>query len=393
MSSPSTTSAWQTSVLFGAVFTSAVAPLLINTIPAINAALAQDLGVEAGMLGAFSSAASGGATVAALSVVALTRLSSPRATVLVGLGLEIIGYFLSAVFDWGAITIVLAVLGGVGAGLSLTACTYMFGFGNTERNYAASMLSLMGLGAIWIGVMPTLNDHVGWRGLFIVLTLLLLPAIYLTRPFPRYYEVEQVSTSPVERVSRVPQWIGLGAVILGISGQSAFLPYLGSIGVAAGFTSEAVASSLSFSGIGGFLGAVLSVTLGSRQSTMMAIALVDALAVIGALAGNSHASWVYTAGISAFYCSIPLIYTAQFGLLMRRAPSKSFAVSISAAQFLGTALGPITGGLIIERYGYKPLQAFSIASAVSAYCLLAVYVALGRPSATAADTQLLPAIE
>jgi hypothetical protein len=115
--------------------------------------------------------------------------------------------------------------------------------------------------------------------------------------------------------------------------------------------------------------------------------------VIGVFASNSHASWVYTAGISAFYCATPLLFTAQFGLFMCRAPSQSFAVSISAAQFLGTALGPITGGLIIERYGYKPLQAFSVASAVSAYALLAVYVVFARPSAIASDRHVLPATE
>jgi predicted MFS family arabinose efflux permease len=369
----------QAPALFGALLASAVAPLLINTIPAINAVLTQDLHVGPAMLGTFSSADAGGIATGALSAAVLTRRSSPRTTILAGLVLNILANLLSAATDWGIGTLVLRILGGIGTGLSLSACNYVFGFGNTERNYASSMLSLMGLSAIFMALTPILNSYFGWRGLFLALALLSLPALVLAPGFPRRYDNEP-PTGPSLRVSPLAKWIGLSAVTLATLGQIAFFTFLASVGDAAGFARATVETSLSFCGAGAFLGAVLSLTLGSRSSSMVSIALIVVLDVVGVGAAASHSPWIYTVGISAFYCSIPLYATGQFGLLMRRAPSQSFAVSISAAQFLGTALAPSIGAGLIEHAGYELLEAFTIAAALSAYALLVLYVVACPPS-------------
>jgi predicted MFS family arabinose efflux permease len=365
-------------VLVGAIYSSSVAPLLVNTVPQVNQILDQSMHIGATALGFFSSADAGGIAVGALIAALTSRFSSPRLTIFAGIFLQMTANLLTTAFDWGLPIFIFRFFGGTGTGLILSTCSYVFGFGNTERNYAGYMLGLMALSALVIPALVVVSGRFGWQGMFALFAAFLIPAIPFVRRFPQRFETTPASPSAAANSPPFLSSVGLAAVTVATIGQIALFTYLGSIGIASGYSTEQIATSLAYSGGGAFLGAAISVAIGRRLSGMFAIALIVTLEVVGIEMAGSHQAWVYTAGITMFFFTIPVYATAQFGMLMRRAPSQSFAVSLSAAQLVGTALAPASGGLIIRNSGYRLLCGFSAGAAVAAYSLLIFYVVIVR---------------
>src|ERR1700681_4365783 len=71
-------------VLVGAIYSSSVAPLLVNTVPQVNQILDQSMHIGATALGFFSSADAGGIAAGALIAALTSRFSSPRLTIFAG---------------------------------------------------------------------------------------------------------------------------------------------------------------------------------------------------------------------------------------------------------------------------------------------------------------------
>jgi predicted MFS family arabinose efflux permease len=365
-------------VRVAAVVAAALVSLVATALPAITGVLAQVLGVGPGMLGVFSSADACGTGLGALAAVVIMRRVSPRATLVVGLLLVIAANVGSSLIDWGIGTIVMRAVGGTGAGLALGSCTYVFGLEQSAQNYAGYLLGTMAASAATITAIPILSRVFGWHAMFVYLAVLLIPPLMLSRYLPRDYVAGDVEPPAGHSRSRVSEWLGLGAVTVSSFALGSFFAYLGSIGAAGSLTEQTIATSLSVSGLCGFISAAIAVALGERLSAMLPISLVVGLSVFGVLAANSRVPWIYCSGISAFYGAMPLFNTAQFGLLMRYAPSKRFAVHISAATYTGYALGPAAGGLIIAQYGFSPLQWLNCLLALLSCGLLWWYRRVGR---------------
>ena len=116
-----------------AVLVIAVAYLMVNTLPAVTGVLARHLAIQPHALGAFGTAEIAGNAVGAFLATLVMRQVSPRATVTAGLLLLFAANLGSAAAAWTFALVALRAVGGIGTGLAVSACNYVFSLQNRER--------------------------------------------------------------------------------------------------------------------------------------------------------------------------------------------------------------------------------------------------------------------
>ena len=362
----------------------AVAALVINTLPAVTGVLARQLRFEPRMLGAFASANYLGSVVGGLLAIPIMRCASPRATVTLGLALLLSSDLGSAVFGWGAALVALGALGGLGVGFTTSACYYVYSLEDQERNSAAALLGQTAFAGLVITVIPAVVHPFGWRAMFVGFGLLVIPCLLLARHFPDGYKGEE-APEPCATLTTAPPtaprgilWLGLTSVALFSVGMLAMWTYLERIGATAGITEHEIARGLSLCTLFGFLSSATVLALGTRVTGTVPLVICVILNILGVSATSSSVAWVYTSGISVFYFSLPIFLSAQFAAIMRRAPSKRFAVKYQLASNVGS-FGPSIGGLIAEHYGFAAIRWPAIALTVIAATMLWVGFFTRRP--------------
>ena len=337
----------------------AVATLVYNTLPAITGLLARQLGFDSETLGAFGSADLFGMGVGALAAIAVMRNTSPRATAAIGLVVLLVADLGSAISGSGAALVSLRALGGVGAGLAVSAGYYMFSLEDQQRNAAASMLAQIALAVGVIAGIPRLAHSWGWRAVFVGLGLLLIPCLLLARHFSAGYKDANpgdLSGSPAA-TSRI-LWLGLISSALFNVAVDGYWTYIESIGAAAGITEDMISWGLSISTAMGLLGAVLAIVLGDRVHGSIVVACVI-VNIVGIVASSYPNSWVYVTAVSVYYVTLPIYFSAQFGTVMRRAASSRIAAQFTVSIYVGS-LGPILAGLVANHYGVFAVRWFVV---------------------------------
>ena len=347
----------------------AVATLVYNTLPAITGLLARQLGFDSETLGAFGSADLFGMGLGALAAMAVLRNTSPRATGAIGLVVLLVADLGSAISGSAGALIPLRALGGVGAGLAVSAGYYMFSLEDQQRNAAASMLVQIALAVVVIAGIPRLAHSWGWRSVFLALGLLLIPCLLLARQFSAGYKEAQARDLPGSPAATSGiLWLGLISSALFNVALAGYWTYIESIGAAAGISEDMIAWGLSISTAMGLLGAVLAIVLGDRVHGSIIVACVI-VNIGGILASSYPISWVYVTSISLYYVTLPIYFSAQFGAVMRRAASSRLAAQFTLSIYVGS-LGPILGGLVANHYGVLAVRWFvAVLTAVSGVLL------------------------
>lgn len=141
------------------------------------------------------------------------------------------------------------------------------------------------------------------------------------------------------------------------------------IGVNANFDSSrispVVASNLLASAAGSVLATVIGTRFGRRWTLLVGMLLMM-LAILALLGSASY--WLYAAGIVGLGFTIGFVLPFQMGALAALDTAGRFVVLITAAQGIGSAIGPLLGGVAVDAGG---LQALLIA-AVSALAIAAI---------------------
>ena len=329
----------------------AVATLVYNTLPAFTGVLARQLGFDSAALGAFGSADLLGMAMGALAAIAVMRNTSPRATAVVGLVLLLAADFGSAISGSAAALVPLRALGGIGAGLTVSAGYYMFSLEDQQRNAAASMLAQIAFAVIVITLIPKLVHFWGWRSVFLGLGSLVIPCLLLAREFsPGYEEEAKVPDLPGGPAApSVMLWLGLISSALFNIAVAVYWTYIERIGAAAGIPEDMISWGLSISTAMGFLGSVLVIVLGERIHGLMIAASVI-LNIVGIIVSSSRVPWLYVSGISAYYATLPIYFSAQFSTVMRRAANSRLAAKFTLSIYVGS-LGPLLGGFVANQHG------------------------------------------
>jgi len=352
----STTSHHWTALRTAAVVATAVAGLLINTLPAVTGVLARQLSLEPRVLGAYASANYLGFVAGGLLAVAIMRRASPRTMVTLGLALLLGTYLGSASFGWGPALVVLGVLGGIGNGFTYSACYYVFSLEDQARNSAASLLGQTASSIVVITAIPAVAHTFGWRAMFLGLGLLVIPCFLLAPFFPNGYKEEEAQPLTAgPSATRGILWVGLVSVTLFCLGMLGMWTYLERIGAEMGIAEQTISRGLSICTVFGFLSSAIVLALGDRVARTIPLVICVILNIIGTVAVGSSNAWVYTIALSVFYFSLPIFLSAQFAAIMHRAPSKRFAVKFQVATNVGS-LGPAIAGLVAEQYGFAAVR-------------------------------------
>jgi predicted MFS family arabinose efflux permease len=347
-----------------------IAGLVVNTLPAITGVLARQLGFGVGMLGAFASASYLSSAVGSFLAIVVMRYASPRATVTMGLCFLLASNLGSAVLGWAGALVALSALGGLGTGITFGACYYVYGLEHQERNTAASLLGQTASAAVMITAIPVMVHVFGWRAMFVGFGVLVVPCLILARYFPSGYKQEEapeLSTKPT--ASGGILWLGLMSVAMFSIGMLAMWTYLERIGAVAGISEQAIARSLSVCTIFGFLSSAIVVALGERITWTIPLVICVILNILGAAAIGSSVAWIYMTAVSVFYFSLPIYLSAQFGAIMRKAPSTRFAVRYNLALAAGS-FGPSIGGLVASQYGFASVRWLTISFTLVAAIML-----------------------
>ena len=331
------------------VVVAAVTALVYNTLPAITGVLARQLGFEPRTLGAFGSADLLGMAVGALAAIAVMRKISPRTTTVIGLVLLLVADFGSAISGLATALVPLRAVGGVGTGLTASACYYMYSLEDQQRNAAASVLAQIALAVVVITAIPKLAHSWGWQSVFVGLGVLLVPCFFLAREFSAGYKSKALDLPGSPAVPPVILWLGLISSALFNVAVALFWAYIERIGAATGIAEDNISTGLSISTGAGLLGAILVIALGDRIKGRVIAASVI-VNIIGIVASSSPVPWAYVTAISAFYATIPIYSSAQFSALMRRSSSSRLAAQFTLSIYVGS-LGPALGGLAVNQYG------------------------------------------
>lgn len=353
-----------------AVAAAAVAMLVINTLPAVTGVLARQLRFEPRMLGAFASANYLGLVAGGLLAVAMMRRASPRTMVTLGLAFLLASNLGSAAFGWDTALVAFGALGGIGNGFTYSACYYVYSLEDQARNSAASLLGQTASSIVVITAIPPVVHTFGWRAMFVGLGLLVIPCFLVARHFPNGYKEEEAhERSATPTATRGMLWMGLVSVALFGLGMLGMWTYLERIGAEAGIAEQTIARGLSICTVLGFLSSSMVLALGDRVARTIPLVICVILNIVGTVAVGSSDAWVYTTALSVFYFSLPIFLSVQFAAIMRRAPSKRFAVRYQVASNVGS-FGPAIGGLIAEQYGFTVIRWFAITLTLVATSLL-----------------------
>jgi len=359
-----------TTMRSAAVLVYAVSVLLMDVLPAITGVLARELHFEAGAIGAFASANLLGYAASGIPALVLMRHASPRTVVLAGLAILLSANLTSAVLSRALVLIMLQVIAGVGTGLALTACNYVFSLADRERNTGASLLSETALATLGMLVIPVIVQNFGWRGLFVSFGVLVFPALLLARHFPRDYRDEKPSDDAAPSpASQLLTWSALISVAL--CGVAIFVmwTYLERIGTEAGLSLESISRALAICTVSGFISSSIVLVCGERVTGTVPLLACLFLYTVGVVATQSSSALIYTVAISVFYFSLPLFLAIQFGAIMRRIHSKRFAVLYTLAQRC-SSFGPIAGSLVAARHGFAAVRWLAIALMLVAAVIL-----------------------
>jgi MFS transporter, DHA1 family, inner membrane transport protein len=341
-----------------AIAAAIVAALVMNVLPVITGTLTQYLPTTPSELGAFGSADLVGITGGSWLASRLLKILPLRLLAAAGTMLLLLANIASAWAPSINGLIVLRGLGGIGSGLSLGVCFYVFGLKHNERNLGAYLLGQTALGFLIILIIPILTKKFGWQSAFLALALVTAPIVVLTRWLPS----DKVRSLPKSTVSRLPArislpiWIAVGGTVAFFMGQGALWTFLERIGTVSGIAETEVVHSLAVCAVFGFLSSGVVLLLGSYISGIVPLAFSVLINLCGVAMATSPHGGVFAAAISIFNFSLPIFATCQFSAITRSDHTGRVAVHMSTASFGGFALGPYLGGLSVERFGYASLQ-------------------------------------
>jgi hypothetical protein len=286
--------------------------------------------------------------------------------------------FGSAISGWTAALVPLRAVGGIGTGLTVSACYYMCSLENQQRNAAACTLAQSALALVVITLIPKLAHSLGWRSVFIGLGLLVIPCLLLARDFSAGYEESEAQDLQGSAAAPpVILWLGLISSAMFNVAIAVFWTYIDRIGAATGIAEESISTGLSIATAMGFLGSVLVIVFDDRINGPIVFASVI-LNIIGIVASSSAVAWIYVAAISAYYATLPIYFSAQFSVVMRRASSSQFAAKFTLSTYVGS-LGPALGGLAVTQFGILAVRWLAVVfMAVSAALL---WIVISRPGA------------
>ncbi|WP_024538260.1 MFS transporter [Comamonas badia] len=263
---------------------------------------------------------------------------------------------------------------GVGAGLSMT----YGGMGRTpnpHRMFAVAH-ALLGIFAVgFLGLMPRAIQSVGGHSIFLAFfVIMLVAAVVIAIGYPRLQAKDAPRVASAAKIPRAA-WLAIAAVIFLTLNYGMTFSFIERVGVERGFPAGMVALVLLALGLINMVPGPLAALL-ERSVSAVTVGLVapaaQALLAIVVFSALDFAPYA----VAAAFCVFPVMFghIFLFGLIARLDPTGRATASTPAMVMIGSSVGPLLGGTLVQTFGYSAVGA---ASAVVA-CLAIGMVLLIR---------------
>ncbi|NIF28267.1 MFS transporter [Pantoea sp. Tr-811] len=383
----------KTSVYLCAGLVSAGGALLLNVLPVLFGAFAEQFGYGEQQLGNLAMAMNlGFGLVALASVLWIQRVSwrviSTLASLLVAAAL--IGMCGGTAYP---ALVLLMALAGAGTGALYALAMTIFGDSSQpERAFGFKLGMETVPGALLLIVLPVaVAPRWGLQGMLITLAISMLLMGIASLPWvPRHSARRQEAGEPLPvcRQSQTIAWLSLLASLVFLTGIMSVWAFLELMGKKSGLSSDTIGTVLALGFIINAGGGFIASSIGLKAGRFLPVALIIAAEVGGlVLLAQFSSLATYIAGVMCFLFSISFVLAYTFGVTAEFDVSGRLVVLGALCLSIGAAVGPAVGGLLIETYGYMAVLLFSGACSIS---VLAIYGAAVLRSQSASRRGLVP---
>ncbi|MFH9583834.1 MFS transporter [Streptomyces luteogriseus] len=370
------TTPWPLVALFTAGY---LAPYLL---PTTVGRLDSDLPLSATQAGAVGSALLLSSATAGFALASRVERVGARTLARLGLALALLGYGGAALTTAVPAVVAGAIVGGFGSGTATTvAATLIAAQRDPHRASTAGLLSVSALaGAVYLTV-PHLGPGHGLPLAAIALTSLVVWP--LTGSLPTGTTVAPARHDKARLPHARSGLLLAAAMVCWSLAQNSLWGVSGRIGLEQAHLGEATVGVVFALGLGAGLAGVLAAgALGARLGRAVPIGGGTVLiAVCIALSASATDLGSFAAGEIAWNTLYPVVLSYLIGLAASLDPRGRWAVLVGSASSLGTAAGPLTGGVLSAQAGF-PVMGAVLGAGLLVIALPMTAVALhtgGRP--------------
>lgn len=363
----------KTSVYICAGLVSAGGALLLNVLPVLFGALAEQFGYGEQQLGSLAMAMNLGFGVLGLaSLLWIQRLSwrviSALASLLVAAALA--GMLREPAYET---LLLLMALAGAGTGGLYALAMAIFGdSAQPERAFGFKLGMETVPGALLLIVIPVaVAPQWGFEGMLITLLISMLLMGVVPLPWVPSRSVRRIETGTggapaVCRESRAIAWLSLLASLVFLTGIMSVWAFLELMGKKSGLSSDTIGTVLAVGFIINAGGGFIASSIGVKAGRFLPVMVIISAEVAGlVLLAQFSSLATYVVGVMCFLFSISFVLAYTFGVMAEFDLSGKLVALGALCLSVGAAVGPAVGGLLIETYGYTAVLIFSGACSVS----------------------------
>ncbi|MEO0439177.1 MAG: MFS transporter [Pseudomonadota bacterium] len=326
-----------------------------------------------------------------------------------------LGYFLSAICfvlisQNGEYPILAALhaVGGLATGMSLSFTHGTIGrSASPHRLFGIAQISLGASAVVFIGIVPPLIEAQGPPSVFLVISaIMFLAGVVTSVAFPSGGVVSEeaadeeavASTDPTKGTAstqgkaslRFPSevWFGIVCISLMSLLQAMLFSFVERMGIEFhGFSAGQIASVLLVTAIVNLVPGFVAMQLQNRLAPPTVMMLGPSLQIGFALLMVSVGLFpAYFIAVAIYPFLIVFTHVFAFGFFAEREPSGRAVAATPAMNMMGSAIGPILGGVLVQQFGYQSLAVGAlVVGGTAVVCALQVArrVRGGRAATTA----------
>ena len=295
-----------------------------------------------------------------------------------GFALAALAFFAAALQPIGpasfAMLALLHVVAGVGVGCALSFTHGCIGrSANPHRLFAIANVALGVFAVFFLGGVPQLIQHVGAASLFWVCAALMsVGALAFAIAFPDVAPRVDVLPAAAPAGIPAPAWIAAGVVVCLTLNQAMVFSFVERIGVDRGFGVDSVNGVLIALGLVNLTPGALAALLQKRLSPVW-VGLFGPIgqAVLALTIVNATSFAPYAVATCLYTFMVIFTHGFLFGLLARLDPSGRAVAATPAMMMIGSCLGPLIAGVLVQGIGYPALGWAAAAVALIAVAAMA----------------------
>jgi predicted MFS family arabinose efflux permease len=348
---------------WAAIYLGVAAATLPSVLPVMVGVLTDKLGFGAVRAGYVASANMIGVALGSVICTVAARRWSGQSLIRAGAATMIGANLLTTLVAGFPQVAALRLISGLGEGIVGAICYAAMGRSRRPARALAFYIAGQGLvGALGMGIIPTVVARAGWPWLFVLVSVVALPAFWLARP------IETLRTEPTEEVgTNVPvatwlSWYALAGIFVFALGMSAVWAFVERIGHSETIDLAHLSGSLSAAAIANMAGSLLVGFAAHRLGAATGVATGYSLVSAGLVALSSSGGWpLFLAAIALIFFAWGFYIPFQFTLLARVDAVGHRTLLIPLVTGGGLTLGPAIGGLLIAAGGTSAVCVFGFA--------------------------------